>query len=112
MEILSTFARRDETPRGAMAGSANDPLGLLYPTKVQRIPNLFSDILEVPLHKVGWIGYEAVDWLDLDNDDTFGDRLLKETAAGHVILNYDPEGLGTLGCTWRLIWEREEVLSG
>ena len=111
-EVFSPFAQPDERPWGAVAGSAKNPLGLLYPSKVQRIANLVSEMLGVPLRKVGLIGYEAVDRGDLDNDDTSGDRLLKETAAGHVIFDYDPEGLGNLGCIWRLIWEREEILCG
>ena len=113
-EIFSPFAQPDERPWGAIAGSAKNPLGLLYPSKVQRIANLVAKILEVPLHKVGLIGYEAVDRGDIDDDNTSGDRLLKETAAGHVIFDYDPQGLGSFGgnLNWRLIWEREEILSG
>lgn len=98
-EIFSPFAQPDERPWGAIAGSTKNPLGLLYPSKVQRVANLVSKILEVPPHKVGLIGYEAVCRGDLDDDNTFGDRLLKETAAGHVIFDYDPKGLGSLGCT-------------
>ena len=47
---------------------------------------------------------------DLDDEDSFGHRLLKETAAGHVIFDYDPNGLGLGNSKWRLIWEREELL--
>ena len=33
---------------------------------------------------------------DLDDENTFGNRLLKETAAGHVMFDYDPRGLGSV----------------
>ena len=113
VEIFSPLAEPDEKPWGAMAGTAKNPLGLLYPAKVQRIAEVVSRILHVPLPKVHLTGYKAVDREDLDDDEeSAGDRLLKETAAGHVIFDYSPKGLGPKEQTWRLIWEREELYCG
>lgn len=113
VEIFSPIAQRDERPWGATAGSTKNPLGLLYPAKVQRIAQTVSNILHFPLLKVNLNGYHAVDKEDLDDDEeSSGDRLLKETAAGHVLFDYDPRGLGRGEQTWRLVWEREELFRG
>ncbi len=78
-----------------------------YPNKIKSMASTVATILGVTPDKVIQKTYVALDAKQSAN-------VLKNTAAGHMIFDYDPRG-GPAGsesepyAAWRIIWQREQI---
>ncbi len=67
-----------------------------------------ASILSIDAKVINLESYEGV---DKKADDLTPRPLLKHTAAGHMIFDYDPKGGDRKEpFAWRIIWERSQIL--
>ena len=81
----------------------------LYPGKVQSMASTVATILGIPIDQVQKNTYAGV-------DKERAPDVLKTTAAGHMIFDYDPKGglastRRTALAAWRIIWQRSQILA-
>ena len=84
----------------------NNPL---YPAKIRLMASTVANILGITPDQVSQNTYVAV-------DGSIDKNILKNTAAGRMLFDYDPTG-GPLGtrrkpyAAWRIIWQKEQILA-
>jgi len=95
VSILGPRAEKDEKNAG----------GLLYPDKTEKMAKTIASILDIDYNAIQQESYVGVD----KNKDI--DGVLDNTAAGHMIFDYDPKaGDRREPFAWRIIWERSQIL--